>query len=503
MSFLVAAALVALAGLAVLRILRLGSGHPAADLPLAWLVGSGWVAAVVPVARFAAGLPLGRPSLLVVLLAPPAAWAALGWRARRAAAAERAGAQAGATSGAGREGAPGEGARWLPRPLWVFIPIAAYVVIVLAMTLLHGANTPTQTDDGERVRAFAPMLAFEDGWPPEARAILSIAGPLSTFVPVVGWVLSGTLDHFHVNYAILADLVALVALTVALASSRGAPERGWASAFGLLTLPLFVFHATSTYSDAVLAMRVGAAILFTVEYARRGDRADARLALLLLGIAAMVKREGELVAAAPAAVLVLWLVKEARDGRPFPWRSLALLVAPLMLCATGKIAAAGLLGAFPMLAFMAEQAGEVVTGTAPVQVTHEVATLFFDRALFRLGDQGMLYWIAAATIAVRARAIVRGRELWPLLAVGALFGEVLVSSVFLVPEFTLNHGTVHRALLVVSVPLALWTASTIADAVRAEAHAPSTAPAKGAPGGEGAEDATRPARRRARRRRRP
>jgi hypothetical protein len=489
MTFLLAAFLEALAGLAVLRLLRLGTGSRAADVPLAWLVGTGWVAATVPVLRFALGIPVGRAAMLVVLLVPPAAWAALAWRARASPAAP-------APATTPPEG--GEGARWLPRPLWLFAPIAAYVLFVAAIAILHGTNSPTQTDDGVRVRAFAPILAYLDAWAPDARGIFSIAGPLPTFVPAVGWILTGSLDHFHVNYAVLADLAALLALAIALASARGVPERGWAAALGLLTIPLFVYHSTSTYSDAVLAMRIGAGVLFLIEYARTRERDDALRAALLLGIAALVKREGELVAAAPGAVLVAWLAWERwREARPFPWRAVALLAAPPLLGAVGKIAAVGLAGAFPMAGFVAQQAGVAVGAGAPRPpgAAGQAAGIFFDWALFRLGDQGMLYWIAAAAVAVRARSLLRLPAAWPLLGVAALFVEVAVSSVLLIPEFTANQGTVHRALLVVSVPLALWTAATIVDAVRAEALAPA-APAQDK-GGEG-EAATRPARRRAR-----
>jgi hypothetical protein len=496
MSFLLAFALQALAGLALLRLLRLGTGSRAADAPLAWFVGSGWVAAVAPVVRFAMGIPMRRPALLAILLAPPVAWLAVYLRSRFATATPTPTATPTATS-----------ARWLPRPLWLFVPIAAYVVLVAGMAVLHGTNSPTQTDDAVRVRAFAPVLAYLDAWSAEARGIFSMAGPLSAFVPAVGWIASGALDHFHVNYAILADLVALLSLAIALGSARGSPERGWASALGLLSVPLFVYHATQTYSDAVLAMRVGAGMLFALEYSRTRDRGDASRALLLLGIAALVKREGELVALAPMAVLVAWFAWERwRDGTPFPWSALPLAAAAPLLGVVGKIAALGLAGAFPMLGTVTVHAGAVATGTLglPQGTTEQVASLFFNYSLFRVGNQGMLYWIAAATIVLRAKDLARGEQLWPLLAVAAIFGEVAVSSVLLFPAFTLNQGTVHRALLTASVPLALWTAATLVDAVHAETRAPSAAPVKGGPGGEGgAEGTTQPGRRRSRRRPRP
>jgi hypothetical protein len=76
----------------------------------------------------------------------------------------------------------------------------------------------------------------------------------------------------------------------------------------------------------------------------------------------------------------------------------------------------------------------------------------------------MIYWVLPATIAVRARALIRSRLVWPLGAVAALFVEVAVSSIWIVPQFTVDHSTVHRALLVVSVPAALWLAAALTDA---------------------------------------
>src|SRR6185295_7562744 len=108
-------------------------------------------------------------------------------------------------------------------------------------------DTPTQTDDGMRVRAFTPVLAFVDGWSDEARALLPVAGLLPTWAPTLAWRLTGTLDTFHVNAFVVVTLVMTLALVVALAAARGRPSEGWAGAFALLSLPLFVYHCTTTY----------------------------------------------------------------------------------------------------------------------------------------------------------------------------------------------------------------------------------------------------------------
>ncbi len=469
MSFLLAMAVLVAAGLALLRLLRLETGSAVADAGLAWLAGSGFFAVLAPALRFGVGLPLSRASAAILMLAPLAAWGALAIR-RRTAARASANPPPPAAAAEPAEG-QGVGPRWLPRPLWLYLPLAAYVVVVTAAVLLHGANTPTHTDDGVRVRGFAPMLAFADQWARDARGIFVVAGPLPTFVPALGWILGGTIDLFHVNYAVLADLVAVLLLAVGVASSRGSPERGWASAFGLLSIPLFVYHCTSTYSDAVLAIRVGAGVLFAIEYARTRSHRDAARAILLLGIAALVKREGELVAAAPAAVLAVQLAAERlRAGRPFPWAALAPGAVAVALGAIGKVAAVGLAAAFPMLGFVAVQSGltpTAATVSQPPGMYADAARFFFEDALLRSGNAGMIYWVLPAVVAARARGLLRSRLAWPLAGIAALFAEVAVSSILLVPQFTLDQSTVHRALLVASVPAALWLAAALTDAAAA------------------------------------
>lgn len=491
MSFLLAIALLLAAGLALLDLLRLRTGHAAPDAALGWLAGTGWLAAVATFARFAVGVPFGRPALLAVVLAPVALWGAL--RARRG----RAG--PGAEPGRGAASPPADAAaRWLPRSPWLYAPLALYVVVMAGAVILHGANTPTHTDDGVRVRAFAPMLAFQDRWPHEARAVFAQAAPLTTFVPAVSWILTGSVDHFHVNYAVLSELVALLVLAIALAASRGDPERGWAGAFAVLSIPLFVYHCTSTYADAVLALRLAGAMLLAAEYARRRDRDDLCRAALLLGFAALVKREGELVVLAPAAALagqVAW--ERWREGTPAPWRAAALFVAPVALAAAGKIAALGLAGASPMLGIVLTQAAEAAGAGAPRRhgLVEQAATQFFTDSLFRSGNQGMLYWILAAVLVVRGRHLARREHLWPLLAVGGVLAEVAVSSIVLLPGFTVDQGTVNRALLVASVPAALWVSSALVDAARSGA-ARSATPALVPQSREGAAATPRSRRRR-------
>lgn len=444
MSFLVAQLLLVAAGLGVLGLLRLRTGIPVADLALAWFAGEAWFAMGAMALRFLADVPYSRWSAAAVCLAPALAWLLLRGR------------------GAAPGRSPPAATRWLGRPAWIFAPLAAYVVVLTAAVALHGFNTPTHTDDGVRVRAFAPMLAFDDWWGREAAALLLQAGPVPTLVPSLAWRLTGRVDHFHVNYVVLATLLAFLTLAVARGAGRGAPERGWATAFGALSLPLLVYHCTSTYSDAVLAMHCGAGLLFHLDYSERGEREDAARALLLYLTAAMVKQEGEIVAGTCAAVLASQVAWNWRLGRRVLLRTMG---APLLgygVVLAARVAAVGAKAAFPMLAQVAARSGDVGPGGSQAALRGKALGAFVE-ALLWSGNAGMLFWIFPAALVARASEVRRRGLAWPLVAVVALFAESAVSSVWLFPAYTLDGTTVHRALLAVSVAATVWLAALLVE----------------------------------------
>jgi hypothetical protein len=493
-SHLAATAALGASGWALLRLLGLATGRWAVDVPLGWFAGAGWLALAAFVLRFLAGVPYSAATAVAVVLLPAAALMVKETVARR----RRAAAEAkgpGTAEPPTNEPPPVDPARWLPRPVWLFAPLAAYVAVVALAVVLHGANTPTQTDDAMRVRAFAPMLAFEDRWSPEARSVLVFAGPLPTFAPTLAWRVTGTLDHFHANYLVLTGLLALLWLALALSASRGRPEWGWAAAFGVLSLPLLVYHATTTYADAVLATWLGAGFLLMLEHGRTGRRADAARALLLLLAAAMVKREGELVAAAAVVVLLVQAAWTARRGTgqdagqgagpgasqgpgqeeaAGSWTPLrlALLASPYLLVVAARVRLAGAGAAFPFLRFAAERAAETASQARPgddaaiaVQAAArptagEVLPTFLE-ALFTTGNAGLAWWVLPATALLLASSLRRRGLLWPLAAVALLFAQAALNALWLFPEYTLNQGTVHRSLLPVSVAAVLWVAAAL------------------------------------------
>jgi len=315
-----------------------------------------------------------------------------------------------------------------------------------------------------RVRAFAPILAFKDAWPAPSLQVLLMAGPVPTWVPSFAWVVTGTLDNTHTSVMVLADLLALLTLTFGLGALRGRPERGVAGAFLLCSLPLFVYHLTTTYSDAPLAIHLAAGVLFALEYGRRRDPDDARRALLLLCAAALVKREGLVVAGSAAALVLLAAAVEARRaGRPLPWR-LLLATSPALAFVLVSAVALGVANAVPVVVLFAARATDAATQAAlasPEAVA--AAPVLFGAALFSLWNHGLLFWILPVALLARATTLWRRGLAWPTAIVGLLFLESAVSSIWLVPEYTLNGTTVHRSLIPVAVSGALLLAALLTE----------------------------------------
>jgi len=448
MSGLLAIAALCGAGLSLLHLGRLDTRRLAIDLPLGWVIGQAWFGLGAYGLRFLAGVPYGAPMALGLVLAPPVGLvAARRWRST---------AQRGA-------GGVADGARWRPRPAWVFGPMGVFAALVLVAVVLHALASPTGTDDGLRVRAFAPVLALRDDWGASARAVLQLAGPIPTWVPTLAWTLTGELDHLHTQLVILADLVALLVLTLGLGAARGAPERGLLGVFLVCSLPLFLYHLTTTHADAPLAIHVAIGFLLAIEHARSADPDDAVRAMLAYGSAAMVKREGLLVAGAAALVLLGSVL-----ARPGPsWRLLGRLLlaaSPVAILVAANAAAVGVAEAVPFLRLALGRAtdGSVQAALAPEAATASAPRVFAE-GLFRLHNHGLVFWILPVAVVARARLALRGALAWPLLVVVLLFLESLVSSLWLTPAYTVDGTTVHRSLLPAALTGSLWLASLLAE----------------------------------------
>lgn len=464
MTFLATILLVSASGLGLLDLLRLRTGHWLADAGFSWLVGCGWYAWAAMVLRIGLGIPYCTATALVIALLPGAAALA---RRRLSPAPPPNKDAVNAIASEGCVCWVDRVARWLPRPWKFWLPVALYVIAVTTTIALHGINTPTHTDDATRVRAFTPFLAVDDDWSPVAKNLLIAAGALPTFVPTVAWKLTGRLDHFHINYTVLTHLAAFLSLALGLAVRAKLPQRGWATAFAVLSLPFLVYHLTSTYQDAVVALFAGAVLLFVLDYARSGDGADTARAFLLAAVVAMVKRDGAVVGGGLSAVVLAHLLWRRRRER-IPVLVPALhAFAPAAVYLALAIAAAGRAWAAPIVD-QAIARLEPTTTSAGLSTSGVpwMAAKTYGEALWQRGNAGMLYWVLPLAAVTQWHRLIRRALALPLVAALVVFAETTVSSIWLIPGFTIDQSTVHRALLAPSILLAVWLAALLTDTTR-------------------------------------
>jgi len=452
--YLVVALATCASGIALLRLVRLDTGSVAVDVPMGWMVGAAWFALGAFAARSLAGIATGGWVAAAILALPVAGWAVS--RLRPSAARIR------------REAPPARQAHWLPRPVGVFAPMVVWILVAAVGVTMHGASTPTHTDDAYRVRGLAPVLVARGDWTYEARAVVAMAGAIPAFVPALPWVAGAPIEPLHVGWASVLTFLALLGVVIGLGAARGSPRVGWGSAFALTTMPLLLYHWTSTYSDAWLAAYLGAAFAFLVAYGRWGEEGDAGRALLLLLGVAMVKREGELLA---LPVIMLLLAQVAWQGRRDGLRAVTRLLGPciaLPVMLAARVATVGVDGAFPFLRAAADRAtGPTAATDAAVSLagggaSPSPARIFLD-AMFSDGNLGILYWVLVASLVLLFPRVRRNGLAWSGLALGVLLAETAASALWLYPQFTLDHSTVHRALLPVSAAAAVWLAALLAD----------------------------------------
>jgi hypothetical protein len=165
------------------------------------------------------------------------------------------------------------------------------------------------------------------------------------------------------------------------------------------------------------------------------------------------------VAAACASVLLAQLAfaRRAHRGKGSFWAAAVLGLAGVV----ASVSAVGTTAAFPFVELAVRRASGSGAGAPSRGASGEVAAKFAN-ALFDSGNAGMLFWLLPLGLAGLVLRRPPPSAWWPLALLFALFSLTAASSLWLIPEFTLDDSTVHRALLVVEVPGAIWLGGELA-----------------------------------------
>jgi hypothetical protein len=445
-SFLGSTLLLILAGYSLVLLLRVSQKHIVADIALGWFLGSGYFALVSFFAAYILHIRLCLLSSLGTVLLPGGILL-LCFQTFKPAMRESVVATIATT--------------YFPkakRP--VYILLLSMVLAVFALVLLHGKNTPTNTDDAVRLRAFTPMLVYENNLTSKTTPLILNNGIFPSFVPILSWQLARRIDHFHFNYLILTNLLFFLTAIYLFPAIRQRPQQGILNLFLVLSIPLFVYHATTTYVDTLYVIPFSLSFLIMIFYFQERNSRDFRIFLLLMTITCFSKSEGEITGITALSVMLTYLItKRYRRELNLPSKKEWLLFIPFALyLITRNVVFPNQLISLLLVKGDLSAANQVIAST-PQPNQAKALTIFWD-SLFSSGNFGVLFYVLSFNVAYYLRTIFQSTLFWSLVVLVLLSLEISYNAIFLTPEFTIDQSTIHRSLMILAVSSALFLAST-------------------------------------------
>ena len=186
--------------------------------------------------------------------------------------------------------------------------IIAYCIIVIAIVIMHGISTPSNADDAFRLRAYTPILAYDNIGGEQANSLIFQNGPWPTFTTILFWHIFGSVDHFYINYTIVTSFCFFITLIYISPVLQGEPKRALYNVFLVLSLPLFIYHSTITYADARLAYMFGLGFMYFGSYIRNSGSKELKLTILFFTLTCFVKGKGEILGITGLVLTVLFVI---------------------------------------------------------------------------------------------------------------------------------------------------------------------------------------------------
>ena len=446
MSFLGSTLLLISAGYSLVLLLRISQKHIVADIALGWFLGSGYFALVSFFVAYILHIRLCLLSSLGTILLPGGILL-LRFQTFKTAIKE---------SIIATMATP-----YFPKTKrLVYLLLFSMVLAVLVLVFLHGKNTPTNTDDAVRLRAFTPMLVYENNLTGKTTPLILNNGIFPSFVPILSWQLARRIEHFQFNYFILINFLFFLTAIYLFPAIRQKPQQGILNLFLVLSIPLFVYHATTTYVDTLYVIPFSLSFLIMTFYFQERSSRDFRIFLLLMTITCFSKSEGEITGITALCVMLTYLItKRYRRESNLPLKKEWLLIIPFVLyLIIRNFVSPNQLISLLLVKGDLSAANQAITGSSPPNRA-KALTIFWE-SLFSSGNFGVLFYVLSFNVAYYLRSICQSPFVWPLVALVLLFLEIFYNAIFLTPQFTIDKTTIHRSLMILAVSSALFLAST-------------------------------------------
>lgn len=353
-----------------------------------------------------------------------------------------------------------------------------FAVFMYLLVFLHGASTPINTDDALFVRAYSPIMVYQN---------LPVGGQVfhngiwPSFVTVFFWHMAGGIEPFYVNYTVLTSLSFFLALVYLAPTVRGFNKYGIYNVFLVMSLPLFVFHGTTAYSDIRMAMPYALGFLFFTLFVRNGETKDFVTAILFFVITGLVKSKGVVAGVTGITVVSLYLVYLAKMRGRLQYRYLAIIAfSPLMLLPlyilNKELFSSHISSMFEMLIQAPKEffistfynlGGAILDATTSGQNINWGQTAFrvkfsaFFHSLFTSANFGILFYVLIANMVLNLKNILTTRRIWEFIFFFAVILEAYYYLVIRYQNLDRHEDVLQRAIMVVAVLGSIYLASLL------------------------------------------
>lgn len=262
----------------------------------------------------------------------------------------------------------------------------------------------------------------------------------------------------------LVSLACFLILLFRVPARHGNVDEGVYNVFLTLSLPLLVYHATSTNLDLPLVIPFVLGFLFFSIYVENGKTSDLNTAILLFTVAALIKNKGDILAVTGIGIAIIFILLEsARRKSAIPWKSILFLL-PLatFLYLKGSLSPSGFNRLqSPVRNFVdyfgrnLNEAEVAVSGFAPGMKVYG-----FFHSMFLSGHFNLLFYLLIVSILFfSTRIYVSKRLKWSLFFFCVVFSECFFYMAIRWDRMLDHQSIIHRVMLLLAVTGALFLSS--------------------------------------------
>lgn len=355
---------------------------------------------------------------------------------------------------------------------WVYIASGVMMILISLFVILHSKNTSTNTDDATRLRAYTPFIAYDTNViisDKRKEAINTILGnsAVLTFAPQLFWSVSGYPDHFYINYIISTLFICFVLILFFYPYTNN--ETRFIITFLVCSIPLFIYHSTTTYADVVYIVPYALGLFFMMLGILSDDKKLLILSCVGFVFTALSKNEGQYMMINGFIVIILYLIFDFKKKKQMFVLShympyILVLISVILFLATKSFYDGTIKHIFDYIVYIFTNHSGTATTTATQVVSKKQLWDIIMYSMFSSHNFGLIFWVAIAGFVLLFRQIFSFRYIWGFILILITVFEIIYTYLYTeVYKFVLDQTTLHRGIIVLAVIVAVYVGIVFSD----------------------------------------